>query len=118
MAANETRDTRIAENEAAFRAANESLRVVFENDEGADRYPFLCECGDPRCTVVVMLGLDAYAGLREHPSRFVIAPGHKQLDTETILEEGEGFQLIEKTGVAGDIARAHWQIPANEMRPA
>lgn len=104
---------KIAENEVAFRTANDSLRAVFEHAEDLEaRFPFLCECGDSACTVVVMLPLEAYAAMRRHPDRFVIAPGHKQLDTEHVVDESEGYQLIEKTGAAGDIARARWTTNA------
>jgi len=100
---------RIAENEVAFRTANESLRSVFEHANEVDElFPFLCECGDSGCTVLVLLPLDVYADMREHPDRFVIASGHKQLDTERVLDETEEYQLIQKTGAAGDIARSRW----------
>lgn len=105
----DARVARIAENEVMFRTANESLRAVFEHAEEAQQpFPFLCECGDSHCTVLVLLSLDVYADLREHPDRFVIAPGHKQLDTERVLDETDAYQLIEKTGTAGEIARARW----------
>ena len=109
MTTDEVRTARIAENEVAFRTANESLRSVFEHaDAFEDRFPFLCECGDSRCTVLVMMPLDAYAELREYGDRFVISPGHKQLDSELILDETDEYQVIEKTGAAGEIARARW----------
>ena len=105
---------RIAENEVAFRAANDSLRAVFEHAEGAEEgwFPFLCECGDSDCTVLVMLPLEVYGAMREHPDRFVIARGHRQLETERILDETAEYQLIEKTGPAGAIARSRWTTNA------
>ena len=113
MTTDAARVARIAENEAAFRTANDSLRAVFEHAEDVEeRFPFLCECGDSECTVLVMLPLDVYAALRRHADRFVIAPGHKQLDTERVLDQTDEYQLIEKTGAAGDIARARWTTNA------
>ena len=103
-----TRDERVARNELAFRQANESLRTVFEDAPGDGAYPFLCECGERRCTEVVCISLETYATIRENPRRFLILTGHKQLDSERIVDSGEGYEIVEKSGVAGDIARAGW----------
>jgi hypothetical protein len=106
----QTRITGVAENEAAFRAANEKLRIVFE-DADQDELPFLCECGDFKCTQVVPVALDTYERVREEPVRFLVSPGHKQLDQETVVEAGEGYEIIEKSGLAGEIARTRWLTP-------
>jgi hypothetical protein len=113
VASEEGRVARIAENEIAFRAANELLRGVFEHARDVEQgFPFLCECGDSRCTQVILLPLEIYAAMREYPDRFVIASGHKQLETERILDGTDDYQLIEKTGTAGAIARARWTTNA------
>jgi hypothetical protein len=103
------REQRAAENEAAFRAANDSLHSVFSGmeDAGAERYPFLCECADRGCTAVMEIPLERYEQVREHPARFLIVAGHKQ-PSETIIDEDDGCQVIEKTGAAGMTARALW----------
>jgi len=110
MPAADERERRVARNEAAFRAANESLRSVFDDPraEPQDAYPFLCECGSRECTEVVHVPLDVYQEIREHPARFVILPGHKQLATETIVVETDDYQVIEKSGLAGEIVRETW----------
>jgi hypothetical protein len=99
--------TRVAENEAAFRAANEKLRAVFD-EARSEELPFLCECGDFKCTQIVLVGLELYARVREHPACFLVSPGHKQLETEAVVESGDGYEIIEKSGLAGEIARARW----------
>jgi hypothetical protein len=104
------RDERIARNEVAFRTANESLRAVFADpdEEPLDAYPFLCECGRRDCTEVVQVPFEVYEAIREHPARFLILPGHKQLASEEVVEEADGYEVVEKAGAAGEIARAHW----------
>jgi hypothetical protein len=104
----EGREERCAHNELAFRRANESLRPVFEHAPGNERYPFLCECGDRRCSEVVHVTLATYAAVRAHPQRFLILPGHKQLDAERVVETGVGYEVVEKSGAAGEIARRGW----------
>ena len=106
-----SREERVARNELAFRQANESLRAVFEDASSGDAdetYPFLCECGERLCTDVVPVSLAAYTAVRAHPARFVILPGHKQLDSERVIEETAGYEVVEKSGVAGEIARNAW----------
>jgi hypothetical protein len=112
MAEGTSRDERVARNELAFRQANESLRTVFEgavaDDQPDEAFPFLCECGERLCTEVVPVSLEAYGQVRSHPARFVILPGHKQLDSEQVVESAQGYQVVEKTGVAGELARDAW----------
>jgi hypothetical protein len=102
--------TRVAETEAAFREANEKLRKAFE-DADEELLPFLCECGDFKCTDLVRVRLDVYAGVRNQPAWFLVSPGHKQLDSEEVVERGEGYDIIEKSGLAGEVARSRWLTP-------
>jgi hypothetical protein len=104
------RERRIARNEVAFRSANETLHTVFADpgDEPLEAYPFLCECGSRDCTEVVQVPLEVYEEIREHPARFLILPGHKQLASEAVVVQAAGYEVVEKAGAAGEIARAHW----------
>jgi hypothetical protein len=103
------REQRAVENEAAFRAANESLHDVFTDMEAArtELCPFLCECADRGCTAVIKIRLERYEQVREHPARFLVVPGHKE-SSETVIDEDDACQVIEKTGAAGMTARALW----------
>lgn len=110
MSADDRQAVLVAENEAAFREANEGLRAAFErhgNEERMSPLPFLCECGDRACTTVIRVPPDVYVQVREQPARFLIAPGHKQPD-EQLIEETESFEIIDKTGTAGEVARKRW----------
>jgi hypothetical protein len=53
--------------------------------------------------------LELYAEVREHPARFLIVAGRRQLDSETIVDDGDGYEVIEKAGAAGEIARGDWR---------
>jgi hypothetical protein len=100
----------IALNEIAFRSANEALSRHFSRpgERGLDPYPFLCECGDRSCTRVIEVPLKVYAETRNHPTWFLVLPGHADPTFETIVEEAEGYEIIEKHGSAGDVARRLW----------
>ena len=86
----------IALNEARFRAANERIeRVGRALDE--QRIPFLCECGDDRCTRAIVLTLVEYEEVRAHPARFVVRAGHEFLEAEVVVDAVEGYTIVEKT---------------------
>jgi hypothetical protein len=37
--------------------------------------------------------------VREHPLRFLVAPGHEDLDSESVVERREGYLIVEKYGI-------------------
>src|SRR5918996_4994467 len=87
-----------AANESRFREANEKLeRKVVELSITEWRTPYLCECDDPNCTSILMLTIPEYEAVRSKPTQFVITPGH-DASPDRIVEELEGFTVIEKTG--------------------
>jgi hypothetical protein len=95
---------RAAENESIFRDANERIEERLGEltlEEG--RSPFLCECEDLRCREMLRLTRDEYETVRARPDRFVVAPGHAVTNVRLVSETGR-FQVIEKTGEAGEIA--------------
>ena len=96
-------EERAAQNEVFFREANEKLgekRIELSAD---GRTPFLCECSDPKCTVLIQLTLEEYEYVRTHPTWFVAATGH-EADTPTAEDHGD-YAIVEKSGVAGRIAK-------------
>jgi hypothetical protein len=110
----ETREERVARNEAVFREANERLRWrVVHSFPGEGTIPFICECGNERCTAAVRVSIEVYEQARLDPVRFLIAPGHKQLSSEEIVDQGEGFEIVEKRGRAAEILS---QLPSPPSR--
>jgi hypothetical protein len=99
---------RIAENQSMFRAANENIEVAARRNAVEDDVPFICECPQPRCTEIVPLALPVYMEVRGNPRRFFTAPGHEAASVESgagvVVSQAEGYVLVDKVGVAGDIA--------------
>src|SRR5262249_7144326 len=99
---------RVAKNESLFREVNE--RIVELEESLGPRQPdqlllnFVCECATTGCTAPVEMSVVAYRVARERPSRFLVAPGHVDPDYERIVLETERFTLVEKFGLAGEIA--------------
>ena len=98
---------RIAENESIFRDANERIQERARELEFAPPVPFLCECGEPRCRELVRLPLDEYERVRRDGSCFLVLPGHDEASKTAgrIVERHDTSVVVEKTGVAGDVAQ-------------
>ena len=98
----QTQQQRIAANEALFRRANELLRLRYEELRlDTEPLPFICECGDERCTRTVTVTLDEYRDVRRHPRRYVIVPGHELPDAENVVDEESDYSVVEKHTVEG-----------------
>jgi hypothetical protein len=90
-----------AKNESTFREANEKLEgKVVELALTEERTPYLCECDDPSCTSIVRLTVPEYEAVRSNPRQFIVIPDHDS-SPEQVVEEQEGFTVIEKTGEEG-----------------
>lgn len=94
------RERRLAENENLFRRINEQVEELAAG--GAAE--FLCECADAECTDRVELTIAEYEDVRAAPARFVLRAGHERPAVETVLDQGNGYVIVEKRGEAGDVA--------------
>jgi hypothetical protein len=99
---------RMAENEAVFRNANERIESRARELDFPHSVPFLCECGDPACHEIVRLRLEAYESVRDEPTHFFVSPGHESVAgaSDRVIESRDGFAVVEKVGVAGEVAEA------------
>jgi hypothetical protein len=92
-----------AKNEAISRTLNEGLA------KGEDRWPsveptFICECKDLSCTQEISVPLSVYRRVREHPAHFVLVPGHMDEEIERKVDDGPGFDIVEKIGPGKRVA--------------
>jgi hypothetical protein len=58
------------------RQANDRIADKAERMRFVSRVPMLCECTDPDCRTVVMIGLEEYHAIRRDRDAFLTAPGH------------------------------------------
>ena len=92
----DTRQQRVAKNEALFRQVNERIEEVNEPLGPNEPTDFLCECGDDDCTAPVRLTLAEYEEIRSHPTHFVVAHGHEVIDVERVIEQNDRFAVVRK----------------------
>jgi hypothetical protein len=75
--------------------------------DGRDHhYPFVCECGRADCVDLLRLTLTEYEHGRSNARWFLHVPGHAITTSgmEEVIERHPGYDLVEKHGVAGDVA--------------
>ena len=106
---------RMAENEAIFRDANEQIGARARELEFEAPVPFLCECGDPACQEIARLSLDEYRDVRRDAVSFLVVPDHVEVATASgsVVETHDGYVVVQKTGVAGDVAERHSDADAD-----
>ena len=94
-----------AENEAAFRDANERIRAAeVELGPPLERVPYLCECDDVDCHEPVLLTAREYERIREDGATFAVAHGHP--GEGEIVEEHEEYFVVRTSDGGGAVARA------------
>jgi hypothetical protein len=94
-----------AENEAAFRDANEQIRAAERKlNPPLERVPYLCECDDVRCHEPIRLTADEYERAREDGDTFFIVPGHSS--DGDVTEEHEHYLIVRKEERGGEVVRA------------
>ena len=91
------RKERIAQNESAFRALNESIEnSVHRRRSDEDLGGFVCECGDGECEDIVRLQLATYEEIRDDSRLFFVVPGHEVPEAEDVVRRGEGYFVVRK----------------------
>lgn len=91
-------------NQLLFREVNERLRETI----GSEQSPldFLCECSSEDCIETISLSLEDYDRVRSHSNLFFVAPGHERLEVERIVDQEDGFLLVQNTVAADAVIRA------------
>lgn len=96
------RARRVGQNQSLFREVNERAAEVVNRLDRA--FQFLCECANLDCSAYLTVRLDDYERVRANSRRFFVATGHQLPEFERVVEEGPGWCVVEKFGIAGDTA--------------
>jgi hypothetical protein len=94
------RDERAFRNEALFREVNVHIAGMQESshslvdDEGL--MPLVCECANTGCVAPIEVDPATFERVHENPLRFFVAPGHEQLDVESVVERRASYLIVEK----------------------
>jgi hypothetical protein len=112
--AEDERAVEAARTQSLFRTVNERVEALNEAftpliEDGE----WVCECADLACVETIVMPLDEYEEIRSHPNRFFVSPGHVDLAIERVVEARSGYEIVEKLGVAGELAVAHYRRAQN-----
>ena len=101
------RARRIGENEILYRNVNEKIEDLNEAfGTLTQTMTVVCECGDAACAEQIELDVPTYERIRAEPTHFVVRPGHVEPDVESVVEQGDGFEVVRKDeGDAAELAR-------------
>ena len=104
-AASAADEVKRAENQSAFREANERIREVIDrSDVVLPVAPFVCECSDPGCRRLIDVPLAVYADVRTSPRRFLHALEHVEDGTSgRVVGTFDGYAIVEKSGISAQV---------------
>ena len=90
---------RVASNEAAFAAADDSIAEVAAGlGEQLPLVPFLCECPEPSCCEIAELSLGEYAALRLFADHYLVSRNCRggELAGSVLLTANDRYAVVDR----------------------
>jgi hypothetical protein len=105
-----------ARTQSLFRDVNERVSEI--NEAFSIALPlgdWVCECAKTDCSERVMLTHEDYARIRADPKLFFVAASEDHVfeDIEDVVERHEGYWVVRKNGLAGELAARADQRPTD-----
>ena len=95
----EERERRLGLNEAMFREVNERVEDMNKTFSSVtETFDIFCECGDTSCTERIPVPKGVYEETRADPTHFLLRVGHEDSTVEKVIENHDGFVIVEKEG--------------------
>ena len=97
---------RVAQNDAAFRDANEGIEDAADSIGIEGLLPFICECADTGCTELLRLTRKEYEEVRADSAQFINAHGHETSAQgwARVVATRPNYTIVAKIGDAAEIA--------------
>jgi hypothetical protein len=103
----ESREARVARNEAISREINEGIELSHAPEVPHDVVRMVCECGRSECDRLLAISIGEYEAVRADPRRFVVVKAHVMTDVEFVVDENPRFTVVEKReGRPAEVAEA------------
>jgi hypothetical protein len=87
---------RLERRERIFRHVNERIRELAATFDFGEPLQMFCECTHRTCDARLTIDHDHYEEVRVLGTRFFVAPGHEQPGIETVVEQREGYTVVEE----------------------
>ena len=103
----EERQAHGARTQSLYRDVNERVREL--NEAFSTIVPlgdWVCECAEKTCFERIAISQEEYEAVRADGKRFVVAPSDQHVfhDIENLVEQYERYWVVEKYGIAGELA--------------
>ena len=101
------RATRAARNQSLYREVNERVQAINEAfDSLLPLGDWICECAKEDCSERIFLTHEEYEALRANATWFAVLPSdeHVFYDVERVVDRHERYWVVEKLGVAAEVA--------------
>ena len=85
---------RLARRQTLFREVNERIEELADSTDKS--MEILCECSDTECLATLEVGKEDYERVRSVPTWFAIERGHEIPEIERVVEEFDGYAVVEK----------------------
>jgi hypothetical protein len=97
---------RVGLNESIFRQVNEQIESLNHGlVTELSTMTVICECADGDCTERLEIAVSDYEKVRADPLRYIVVPGHELSDFESVVENGDGYDVVKKRdGTAARLA--------------
>ena len=97
---------RIVPRSQARRSVNERIAATNERfDVGLGEARFVCECADEHCSEQITVPLMRYEQVRLFRRQFIVLADHVDTRFEEVVEQGDGYVVVEKFEEAGQETR-------------
>ena len=98
---------RVGLNESIFRQVNEQIESLNRDLGGESRtMTAICECANGDCTDRLEISVTDYEKVRADARRYIVVPGHEVPEFESIVDRGDGYDVVEKReGAPAALAR-------------
>jgi hypothetical protein len=94
----------LVRNQILIREVNERLLETLGSFEGV--IDFLCECSNDACIETLLLSQPEYESVRAHANLFVVLSGHERTDVDRVVDQGDGYVLVEKIVAVDEVIAA------------
>jgi hypothetical protein len=91
------REKRFARNAELFRAVNDEIAEL-SPQWGSDGFQIICECSNTGCQEMLSVSLGKFERVRMKPGRFLVVPGHVDLEVEDIVERRGAYEVVTRVG--------------------
>ena len=103
----EERQARAGRNQSLFRTLNEKLSEINEPlARVTNTFVISCECADTSCIEMLDISPDDYRRVRADPRWFIVLSDHVYPEVERVVRQVDGYVVVEKFGVGGQVAEA------------